>query len=111
MEISGRTQTALASIPLGLKAIGADYPILRVFASWPGRAQLNQSMDWKENRDTKMRSSTEPPNQFNREQSVDDIEDPDLHPLATLHLDNFEKKLRWGTRQNFLASMFDVVTT
>ena len=56
---------ALASIPadLSLKAAGADYPILRVFASWPGEARLDRADD----------------------------EDPDAHPLATLRLDKFVK--------------------
>jgi hypothetical protein len=80
----------LAGIPLGLKAKDADYPILRVFASWPGSAELNRSLDWKEHEDTKMRSQAEASSQLKRKQSADNIEDPDLHPLATLHLKNFE---------------------
>ena len=46
-----------------LKVKGADYPILRVLASWPGETRLEKDMS----------------------------EDPDSHPLATLHLQNFNK--------------------
>jgi hypothetical protein len=56
----------LAKIPLGLKVKGADYPVLRVFASWPGEAKLERT----------------------KKSSLDGI-DPDSHPLATLHLANF----------------------
>ena len=68
----------MASIPLGrsLKAAGADYPILRVFASWPGEARLDRA----------------------------DGEDPDAHPLATLRLDEFVKVSKELSRIWFLRS-------
>jgi hypothetical protein len=59
---------ALANVPHGLKVEGAKYPVLRVFASWPGEANLERTLTWKE----------------------DNIEDPNLHPLAMLHKRNFD---------------------
>jgi hypothetical protein len=34
------TQKVLTNMPLGLKVKDVDYPILRVFASWPGEVKL-----------------------------------------------------------------------
>jgi hypothetical protein len=65
------TKDALATIPpsCSLKVEGADYPILRVFASWPGPAVLKRTL----------------------EKGKSGANDPDRHPVATLHLDNFNK--------------------
>lgn len=68
-------------MPLGLKVKGADYPILRVFASWPGEAKLMRSMNWSE--------AEKPRDEV--EDDGDNIGDPDKHPLATLNLENFTK--------------------
>lgn len=58
----------------------AKYPILRVFASWPGDAKLDRSK--------------EKPRQKNpaEGEEVEEIApyDVDPHPLATLHMVNFE---------------------
>ena len=64
-ELATRTKDALAKILLSpsLEVKGADYPILRVFASWPRETRLEQHIS----------------------------EDPDNHPLATLHMENFNK--------------------
>jgi len=88
----------LKEIPLGLKAKGADYPILRVFASWPGEAWLDRTLEWKEN--PKQRSKK--PKRARLESRADCSEDTDGHPLATLHLENFNKA---GTR-NLTGSGF-----
>ena len=65
-DLAARTKDALANIPRrhSLKVKGAKYPILRVFASWPGEAKLERTLGRV---------------------------DPDRHPLATLHLGNFDK--------------------
>lgn len=65
-DLAARTEYALANIPLrhSLKVKGARYPILRVFASWPGEAKLERTLGRV---------------------------DPDRHPLANLHLGNFDK--------------------
>ena len=68
-KLAVRTEEALANIPLSrsLKLEGAKYPILRVFASWPGEAGLERTLgsgSWV---------------------------DSDRHPLATLHMRNFKK--------------------
>ena len=64
-ELANSTKEALKNIPRGLKARGADYPVLRVFASWPGEAKLERTDEWPG--------------------------DADKHPLACLHLENFEE--------------------
>ena len=57
----------------------ADYPVLRIFASYPADAKLDRTQDVNESKG----------------QGVDeddvDVTDPDPHPLATLRLDNFEE--------------------
>jgi hypothetical protein len=63
-KLATQTKKVLTNIPLGLKAGHADYAVLRVFASWPGDAKLERTLD---------------------------PEDLDLHPLATLHLANFNQ--------------------
>ena len=72
---------ALQGIPLGLTVTKAQFPILRVFASWPGDSNLN-------------RSKPNPPettetNPAGNEDPIGKKIDVDLHPLATLHLENF----------------------
>jgi hypothetical protein len=69
-----RTKDALADIPHALKVEGADYPILRIFASWKGDAKLERTLEQR-----KLGSGC-----------MDDIGDPDQHPLATLHMENFK---------------------
>jgi len=60
---------------------GASYPILRIFASWPGEANLERSLEWKEERrGTPARNS-----------HAGSVEDGDGHPLARLRLDKFNK--------------------
>ena len=72
----------MAKFSLGLKAEGADYPVLRVFASWPGEANLAPTLEWKEGQELQSQESDSAP---------DSVEDPDRHPLATLDQTNFEK--------------------
>jgi len=45
---AAKTQDALTRISLGLEVEGAGYPILRVFASWPGGAGRNCTGVYKE---------------------------------------------------------------
>lgn len=71
--LASQTKDALAKIPLGLKVEGADYPILRVFASWPGDARLQRSRK---------------AHKWGAKHKWGGA-DPDKHPLATLHLENF----------------------
>lgn len=61
----------MSNIPLGLKVNGAEYSVLRVFASLPGEAKLERTLEWDED--------------------VGNVKDPDGHPLATLHLANFKE--------------------
>ena len=51
---------------------GAEYPVLRIFASWPGEAELDRTIGWSE---------------ANQGSAID----ADQHPLAALHLENFVK--------------------
>jgi hypothetical protein len=57
------------NIPLGLRTKNANYPVLRVFASWPGEARLDRFDTW----------------------NTTSTADPDKHPLATLQLAKFKK--------------------
>ena len=38
----------MAKVPLGLKVKDAEYPVLRVFASWPGEAKLERTIAKKQ---------------------------------------------------------------
>ena len=80
-QLAAETKNVLAKIPHGLKGKGADYPVLRVFASWPGEAKLERTQGWKEPNLSK---------QPQRQNSDAGSEvDPDRHPLAALRLDTF----------------------
>jgi hypothetical protein len=73
----------------GITIPNASYPILRIFASWPADAKLNRTQDLKKpkgRKATKFRANVD-------EDSVS-VTDPDLHPLATLHLENFDENSR-----------------
>jgi hypothetical protein len=80
-----QTPNTLANIPLPLHT-GADYPVLRVVASWPADPGLERSMGWKE--ETSKKGQSKKPKEDSNEL------DPDPHPAATLHLKNFEKNSR-----------------
>ena len=88
-ELALQTRDALRDIPCGLTVTNAEYPILRVFASWPGKAMLYRS------KKPSQKSSAD-------DEGVEEKRryDVDLHPLATLHLVNFnsvseEMGLKW----------------
>jgi hypothetical protein len=88
-EVASEFEAVLAKVPLGIKVKGANYPVLRVFASWPGEAKLGETLQWKE---PKTKSQKKPRNRAQTQESgADNIKDPDLHPLAGLHLENFNK--------------------
>lgn len=82
----------LAGIPFGLTIQGAKYPVLRIFASWPGDAKLDRTLrGWTGgdlNRDLTGDDEDHPEND-----PEDSTEDPDQHPLATLNLENFGQQL------------------
>jgi len=88
--LANESQTVLTNVPLGLKVEGADYPVLRVFASWPGEAKLERTREWKKEQKPTTRNQANT-RILTQESSVDNIDDPDRHPLATLHLANFIK--------------------
>jgi hypothetical protein len=83
------TQKALEDIPLGLMVDTAAYPVLRVFASWPGPAELGRTLA--------------PKKRARKKGAVkDDIKDTDKHPLATLNLVNFNSVSREVAQEWFL---------
>ena len=89
------TETALSQIPMSIKMPGMDYPDLRVFASWPGDAKLCRTLRWRE---AMPKGSKQMKTQMFQESDSEDSDatgavDPDGHPLATLHLENFAKDL------------------
>lgn len=61
-QLATRTEDALANVPRGLIVEGAEYPVMRVFASWPGKVKSH----WAD-------------------------EECDGHPLAILHWENFKR--------------------
>ena len=74
---------ALLKIDPSITITNASYPVLRVFASWPADAQLDRSGDYKtltKKKNTRSQVKVD----------EDDVgTDDDGHPLATLHLENF----------------------
>jgi hypothetical protein len=81
------THNALANITSRLKAPNATYPILRVFASYPGDASLGRLLTFNDPTQQK-RAAEKTSGQKEAEQA--NVPDPDLHPLAALHATNFE---------------------
>ena len=65
LELPDDTKDVLAGIQSDLKAEGAEYPVLRVFASWPGETNL--------------------------ERTADSTDDPDRHPIASLNNAKFNE--------------------
>jgi hypothetical protein len=80
LDIASYFCDALIEIDPSIAVTNASYPVLRVFASWPADAKLDRTL---EPRKKKKISQAEVD-----EDSVN-IPDPDLHPLATLHLEHF----------------------
>jgi hypothetical protein len=102
-EIVNNIDLALKNIPRGLKGTNTDYPILRVFASWPGWPKLHQTVpksgDIQSTSGQHEGRISEDFLQTGIGQELGDDEafwpsvvgpDPDSHPLATLHLSNFK---------------------
>ena len=56
--------------------MGADFPVLRIFASWPGDAGLERTL---------------PPPTTEQKATVVSNSDVNKHPLASLRLDNFNE--------------------
>ena len=93
---------AFANIRRGLKAPNASYPILRVFASWPGDAVLGRTLCYKEptTKQKKAAKKNEP-----QATELANVPDPDLHPLATLHMANFKDIGKTLSRNWFLGDI------
>ena len=64
-KLINETMNALTNIPHGLTIEEAEYSILRVFASWPGEAKLERTLEPRKTTDL------------------------DKHPLAALDLETF----------------------
>jgi hypothetical protein len=75
-RLAERTKNVLVNIPNSLTFQGAPFPVLRIFASWPGDSKLERTL--------KQRVE-------NGKGLEDDIGDPDRHPLATLNLEHFQE--------------------
>lgn len=76
------TPKVLAKIPSPLFT-GADYAILRVFASWPGDPGLDRTLQRKEA--TRKRGKQ---TQMSEQEDSSEL-DPDRHPASSLNLENF----------------------
>jgi len=84
LPIASRFCGALMKVEHRITIPNAPYPILRVFASWPGDAKLERTIgpkDPKKAMTPKSRATVD-------EDGINEI-DPDRHPLAALHLVNF----------------------
>jgi hypothetical protein len=79
--VASHFRTALTKVEHSITIKNADYPVLRVFASYPADAKLDRTQDLNESKGSATKVD---------EDSVD-VTDLDPHPLATLHLDNFKK--------------------
>jgi hypothetical protein len=103
-EIVRDINLALENIPCGLKAADACYPVLRVFASWPGDARLDRMLvksllggsfeaDAQDASEQQGGGTCEDILLADLEQPLDNGaligSDSDSHPLAGLHLSNF----------------------
>ena len=80
-KLAAETKNVLANIQSGLKGEGADYPVLRVFASFPGEAKLERT--------TKPERTTKRKKKEGSKGGSGSIVDLDKHPLAALRLDTF----------------------
>ena len=83
-DIAARFCDALLKIDSGITIPDAPFPVLRVFASWPADAQLDRTADYRMSPKKKKMKS-----QVKVDEDSVDTNDPDLHPLATLQLENF----------------------
>ena len=100
-QLYSSTHDAFANIRHGLKAPNASYPILRVFASWPGNPVLGRTLHYKEptTRQKKAVEKNEP------QATPANVPDPDPHPLATLHMANFRDIDKTLPRNWFLGDI------
>jgi hypothetical protein len=85
LDIDPRFHDALSKVEPRILIPNSPYPILRIFASWPADANLERTLDCNKSR---KRNRTKTQAQVD-EDSVDI--DPDGHPLATLHMEYFNK--------------------
>jgi len=87
------TACVLAKIPNPLKVEGATYPVLRIFASHPGNAKLERTLQQRIQRKGRSKQGKHLKTEV-VQSSSDDICDPDKHPLATLNVKLFRKETR-----------------
>lgn len=87
---------ALMKIKDRITIADAPYPVLRVFASWKADAKLERTLIPKKSKGGKARK----PRAKVDKNSID-VPDRDLHPLATLHLENFNRISHWLTKSRY----------
>jgi hypothetical protein len=85
LNSASRFLEALTKIEPSITVPGSCYPVLRVFASWPADAKLERTL------------TAEPPLKKQKTDQAKDDEDEDVnaydsdvHPIAALHMLNFE---------------------
>ena len=93
---------AFANICHSFKAPNASYPILRVFASWPGEAALGRTLRYKEPTTKQKKAAKKNKLQVTE---LANVPDPNLHPLATLHMANFKAIGKNLSRNWFWATL------
>jgi hypothetical protein len=91
-ELAPRTHDALRNIPSGLTVKNAEYPILRVFASWPGDAKLDRTTNKPSKKKSSKKNAADEEEKTVHEEDL--LYDVDRHPLAALHMDNFKSLSR-----------------
>ncbi|PVF91660.1 hypothetical protein CPB86DRAFT_820309 [Serendipita vermifera] len=97
--LAAETPVVLASIPQGFRIQGADYPVLRIFASWEGEDRIERT--------------TPPQSRVGRAVkwvsghltgSKNKEKDHDPHPIAGLHRQTFQKITGALDQQHFIGS-------
>ena len=85
-DSASRFFDALTKIEPNITVEDACYPVLRVFASWPADATLERTLAIDDKQPPLKKQKTI---QAKDDEDVNTC-DPDLHPLAALHMPNFE---------------------
>jgi len=100
----------LTRIHSRLRANDDCLPILRVFVSWPCDPNLERSLLWKKTTMVQGRAEGKKSQKVKHRNTADESEDEgevdsDLHPLATLHMENFNITIKKLDEHWFLGDL------
>jgi hypothetical protein len=93
-----------------LRANDDCFPILRVFVSWPSDPNLERSLLWKKTTMVQGRAKGKKSQKVKHRNTADKSDDEgevdsDLHPLATLHMKNFNITIKKLDEHWFLGDL------